>query len=101
MDLVRHLGSQFMKRQCRDQADHAVRNTLGHGGQIGIRQGREIRQTVDPPRKSLNLATIPHRVKRARMDPGGYGFGGTQNSTIGLERFTGAVDQSGHRVTVG
>ncbi len=85
MDGMWNLRGQFMVRQRGDQADHALRNALGDGGQVRLAQRREFRKPIQSPCELLEFASVPHGVQRSWMDPRSESFAGAQRPTVPLE----------------
>ena len=67
VNLMGHLRRQFMERQRRDEADHAVSYLESDRDKIGIPEGRQFGKAIKTAADLLKDARIPHGVQSPRM----------------------------------
>src|SRR3990170_3239152 len=67
VNLMGHLRRQFMERQRRDEADHAVPDLESDRDEIGIPEGRQFGKAKKTAADLLDNARIPHGVEGSRM----------------------------------
>ncbi|MDO8737480.1 MAG: hypothetical protein Q7J17_00710 [Candidatus Deferrimicrobium sp.] len=91
--LMWHLRRQFMERQRRDEADHAVSDLESDRDKIGIPEGRQFGKAKKTAADLLEDARIPHGVESPRMNAKTEGLRGVQRPTVASKESAGILDR--------
>jgi len=89
VNLMGHLRRQFMERQRRDEADHAVSDPESDRDEIGIPEGRQFGKAKKTTADLLEDARIPHGVESPRVYAKTEGIRSAQRSTVGSKESAG------------
>jgi len=85
---VGNLGSQFVKGQGGYQADNRLGDLEGDGDEVGVGEGRQVGQAIEPATELDQQAGITHSVEGARVDAQRQCLRRAQNAVVLAEQIT-------------
>jgi hypothetical protein len=92
-DLVRDLGGEVVEGPGGDEADDPLGDAPGDGDEVGVAQGRCVREPVQAAAERFDHAGVAELVQGAAVDAGPAGVGHAQDAAVPaeeLDRGTGA-----------